>query len=243
MKAVLVISPTYLTALHKESRKFSFAFYGFGSFSAACDGLLKINSGDLLGAAYVAEQMPAKGTHEYNHMENFLNLYDKLEDSKKFVVVLQEQAQGLNAMIAGLRHVRVFLNINEVEMTDTVINQKVFGSLLLDNTEPYNLTEEVSEKRDEDNYLLRLIPVISNNYLMCLDDVVLLQDYQTTLENDIPYQEYTNANQTLLAMLRAQKIARVFGLNDRHLNVQIEQRMATVADADLWCIYKTLQSM
>lgn len=243
MKSVLVISPTYLTALHKESRKFSFAFHGYGSFALACDGLLEINSGELLGVAYVSDKLPEKGTSEYNCMKKFLNLCDKLEDSKKFIFVIQEQASGINEVVKGLTNLRVFATTNEINITDTVINQKVFGSLLLDNNEPYKLTEKQGEVKELGDYLLQMSPVVSKAYLMCLDEIVKIDDYQTTLENDIPYQEYLKSDNTLLAMLRNQRIVKAFGLNDRHLDLQIAQRLDNLQDNNLWCLCKVIQSM
>ncbi len=243
MKSVLIISPTYLTALHKESRKFSFAFHGYGSFKFACDGLLEINSGNLLGVAYVADKLPEKTTSEYIYMNNFLSLCDKLEDSKKFVFVLREQAAGVNELVKSLTRLRVFVTADEMNITDTVINQKVFGSLLLDNNEPYKLTDKQQASTEFGDYLLQMSPVVSRLYLMCLDEIVQLGDYQTTLENDLPYQEYVKTENTLLAMLRNQRIARAFNLNDRHLDLQITQRLNTLADNNLWCLCKVIQGM
>ena len=64
MKTIVIISPDYLTAVYEESKKYSFLIQGYGSFKQAIDGLLKVNSNELMGVGYLGYSLPLVDSNE-----------------------------------------------------------------------------------------------------------------------------------------------------------------------------------
>ena len=58
MGIIFVISPVYLEALYEEAKPFDFRLQGYGNFTDACEGLLYTNVKDIIGYAYVADNLP-----------------------------------------------------------------------------------------------------------------------------------------------------------------------------------------
>lgn len=242
MKTIIVISPEYLTALQEESDKYSFCIQGYGSFSLANNGLIRVNSGELLGVAYVSYALPSKDTQEYTAMLKFLRLCDLMDDSKKMIFVLQTSGAALSAVAKEFTNLRIFIRENEELITDATINKGVFGSILLDNTNAYKLEEPDKETTIEDKrtWLLQIDTIVNPGVLECMSPIDILGDVQLTLENDCVYNRLVEAGDHLLSLIRKKRILKEFGIVNHVLNTAIEQNISTIADEATWCVYHVL---
>lgn len=244
MRSILVISPNYLHAVYNEIDKYSFHLQGYGSFKAACNGLIRINSSEIVGVAYLAEKLPDIDTEEHQYAEQFLNLYDLLGEKKIILFVCDDGIQSLSKTIQKLKNVEVFCAPIDGVVTDTVINKVMIGNLLLSISEPYKLKEESHQKLDSSSdFLLRYTPTIDSFVLDCLKPIDKLSDPQKTLENDAVYHMYVDAGNSLFSLIRKKKINDAFCIQDARLNNMIEGMLNNVQDDELWCIYRCIYEM
>lgn len=242
MKIIMVISPDYLSAVYEESKKYSFMIQGYGSFAEACKRLLRVNSGNLLGIAYLGENLPQAGSKEYKAMCEFMKYCDLLEDSKKMVFVIQGAEQGLSQATKELKQLRVFVTSGEPVITDSVINKQIFGSILLDTREAYKLQEDNSSTRDNnDDFLLQYTPMIGQMYLQCFSPIEVLSTAQETLENDQVYKSCKDNENSLLALLRKRCIQKKFDISDTRLDEVIKSSIAELNDDVAWCLCNLLK--
>ena len=130
MKTIVIISPDYLTAVYEESKKYSFLIQGYGSFKQAIDGLLKVNSNELMGVGYLGYSLPLVDSNERKNMEKFLQLCDLFDDKKRFVFITQIAAADLIGLAKKYKNVEFVKFDNETEVTDLLINQSLFGTIL-----------------------------------------------------------------------------------------------------------------
>lgn len=205
-----MISPDYLESAFKESEKFSFELQGYGSFAAACKRLVYINFTDVLGFIYLCETPCSAGSKEYQAMLEFFNLVNLSGCNKKFLIVSRS---GLNDLIPvfkrydGIR----FAVLSSVEfVTDRIFDRDIFGSILLDNYEPYVMSKEQPVSLGE--YAcpsFNCESVIPGTLFDVEQKVYTLENVKDTLENDIVLQTYEGNN--IIQALRKIVILRTMG--------------------------------
>lgn len=198
MKSIFMISPDFLEVSYKEALKYDFTLQGYGNFVDGKNGLLKINRQDLLGFVYFATSLP----ENLEELMDFLHYCDLMGNNSMFLFALLN-TKGLSAInlteFSNLCF--AYLGIEEV-VTDKVLNRDIFGTILLQNYEPYTFEEEKSEVPSVFSVeRLQYRPIFSNYVLQCLSKVNLSDSFEKTVAYDEVYQNYSKDNE-LLAEIR-----------------------------------------
>lgn len=243
MKTVIVISPDYLTAVSKESNKYSFVIQGYGNFELALKGITKVNSCDLLGIGYVGYSLPLVGTKELENMISFLKLCSMFEQKKRMVFITQTDASRLRQYVADLENIQIAYFDNKQEITDTLINQNLFGTILYATMTPYifddAVRDDLPEFRMQEN--LKLPAVFSKNCELLLNHVDVLQTDIETLENDETYQFFVKRGDKVFQMVRQYQVSELF----HKATMESWEKLMTVIDQNVidvtdWCFLYTL---
>ena len=198
MKSIFMISPDFLEVSYKEALKYDFTLQGYGNFVDGKNGLLKINRQDLLGFVYFATSLP----ENLEELMDFLHYCDLMRNNSMFLFALLN-TKGLSAInlteFSNLCF--AYLGIEEV-VTDKVLNRDIFGTILLQNYEPYTFEEEKSEVPSVFSVeRLQYRPIFSNYVLQCLSKVNLSDSFEKTVAYDEVYRNYSKDNE-LLAEIR-----------------------------------------
>lgn len=198
MKSIFMISPDFLEVSYKEALKYDFTLQGYGNFVDGKNGLLKINRQDLLGFVYFATSLP----ENLEELMDFLHYCDLMGNNSMFLFALLN-TKGLSAInLAEFSNLCfVYLGIEEV-VTDKVLNRDIFGTILLQNYEPYTFEEEKPEVPSVFSVeRLQYRPIFSNYVLQCLSKVNLSDSFEKTVAYDEVYRNYSKDNE-LLAEIR-----------------------------------------
>lgn len=207
MKSIIVVSPDYLEPIFQESKKFSFVIHGYGNPEKAKKGLLYVNVSEILGISVVYDVLPAKGSDEYNALIDFVRACNLLESNKKLVIVTRGKVVDISQDVKKLKNLRV-VAVQDLEyITDIVINQSIFGSILLDNYEPYLLKDETSNINNEifSTTSLEFKRTIPDYIFKIFDKVSVLDTVEDTLLYDKVFQDYKVVN-PVIAEIRRVKI-------------------------------------
>lgn len=240
MRTVFVISPNYLEALYHESKDFKFGLQGYGSFAAACNGIMRLNPLDAVGFAYVGDDYPSLDSKEGAAMLQLFGILNDYPDRKKFLFVVRGSGKIAQALARKFPGVLVSY-ISEVEsFTDILFKRDVFGSLLMAEGTPYVF------KRSEEAPLGKFVsptmkfkPLISSRVLECLAEVQCLTSIEMTMEHDSILREYKRTNDSILQLLREYKITKECGgVFDRKNH--LETLIAETTDETMWCNYNAL---
>lgn len=198
MGTIFMISPSFLDAAFTEAKKYDFVLQGYGSFKMGVQGLVKINVIDLLGIVLLVENEKQLGIDALR----FLKLCNSMESNKKVLVVSQSNLTTFSNKIKEFRNLRFAILQNIEVVTDDLINRQIFGSILLDNYEPYNLDNNTDRVLVPYRYeSLEYKPLISPYLLNCISKVVILDDIKKTLLSDKVYQQYIK-DKSILASFR-----------------------------------------
>lgn len=238
MKIIYVVSPDFLEALYTEAKKYTFCIQGYGNLNDALTGLLKTNISDILGFCYVGTEL----FYEKSMISDYLKTCNMLcrNNAKKFIFALQN-SKGLAEVLqmSEFGNLKVSYLPDFEILTDTVINKQLFGSILLDNYEPYLLRDEQSAVVKAENPALQYQTLFSDYVLQCLDPVDKLATFEDTKLNDSIYQEYVN-DKSDLAYIRECKIRKLFDISyDRKVIAEIIERRE---GAQQYCVYRALAS-
>ena len=236
MKIIFVISPDYLEVIYNQAIGYDFYIQGYGSIEAAMQGLVKTNISDILGFAYVADKLD----DDLNPLANFIDRCDMLvvnsKKRRKFIFALQDTTGLMNIFnIRKYEGIKAMYVPQLDVVTDVVINQNIFGSILLDNYKPYILKEDV--KKESPNWThkkLQYSPLFSQVYFDCLQPPDCLDSYEQTLLYDKVYQDFLGFN-PILAKIRDVIIRREFNLDSNK-----EELIELVNDNTSFCIYRAL---
>ena len=239
MKTVMVISPSYLSALLKESDKFSFCIQGYGSFENAHSGLVKTNVSELIGFAYVGKTLPIENSKDYLEMLEFLEMLDGLEEKRRIVFLTISSGGYLRRLAKKFSNVEIFRVEGVQDITDTVIDKDVFGNIILFMGSPYKLIEQTGSDlpyEQNDDWKLHYKHVMNPDVLRCLEDVVELGNLNETLINDEVYNMFLSSGNNLYAIIRQNVVAKRCGINDADLIRRAKNMInSNVSGAD-WCI-------
>jgi len=239
MKTIFVVSPDYLDVLYHEAIKYDFVLQGYGDVSKALQGLLQVNVSDVLGFVVLADNIESIAEDLYN----LFFAIDLIESPKKLLLV----SRGSNPFdIAVLKkdypHVNFHQLLNLEVITDEIINREVFGSILLDNYEPYIFDNKKSLPiKVEKTEYLSFDPVIPSYVTDCLNEVLIMNTVDQTLEADTVFSRYDKDKSKLL-WFRKNYIYKVCGVpidEDRLLRIIEEER----GNSFMHCIYYALYEL
>lgn len=210
MKVVFVISPDFLESILKESEKYSFEIQGYGNFKTACKRLMCVNATDLLGFVYLSKTPCKVGSEEYKSMLEFLHLCDLAEMNKKFLIMSQASLTDFSSLASKYKSIRFALLQNIEFVTDNVLNKDVFGSILLDNYEPYKFSKEKPVVLgDYSCPRLEWKGLLPPALFEVEEKVHPLEELEDTLENDVVMMKYKN--NPLISKLRELVIRKTVG--------------------------------
>lgn len=245
MGTIFVVSPCYLEAMYKESSKYNFNFQGYGSFALANEGLMRINKAELLGFAFVGIHLPLKHTKEYRNMKEFFKMCELMHANKKFIVATDEPVDAYSKLFKEYEHIRFIKAKSYDFLSDIVINQSVFGSILIDNGTPYQLKQKQLGFPEYSTPQLQYIPLFTDAQMSCLSDVECLDTLFRTLQNDAVYKRFVNEDSDL-QYFRKYMICRMHGNSDdaEDCRAKISQIIADeeAKDAASWCTLQAMQS-
>lgn len=244
METIVVISPEYLTAIYNETKKYSFAIQGYGSFASAVDGILKVPAKDLLGVACLLYSLPMSGSTEYEALHQLLTTLTYFEEEKRFVVVTQSVTNRKSSGLFAYENVDVMLFDSEEDVTDITINQVIVGNLLKKTKKPYRLNDtEVCNLPEEiiNDWRLQYNRALSENELLLLSSVVKRNSVAQTLEEDRAYRRFTEAKNELYQLSRKLVILRSLGQSDRTL-IKTVRKLVEISKVSRteWCTIKCL---
>ena len=227
MKTIIVISPHYLEAVFNEAKRYNFVIHGYGKFAQACKGILYVNADDLLGISFIGDMLPKVNSKDYQKFIEFLGLVSNMQKKIKFTIVTKENIpQSYYKVFRGYPEIEFYGRSGLEYITNTVIGQNVFGSIILNNEKPYIFKEVEAPKPV--NYTLSSISanyLISPYILQCLDDVVTLDSIESTLQRDSIYSQYVKNKNTVLALLRRYLVGTKFGIYDSSLLEQARNEL------------------
>lgn len=190
MKTIVVISPCYLEAVFKEAEKYSFVIQGYGNFSLAQKGIIYTNASDVLGFVYLGDALPGS-VDDKKAMAGFLKQVNLMMMDKKFLFIVQENPNFTAFNLKKYKYLRFMELCGFDYVTDTLINKSLFGSILLDNYEPY-----IFEDKEEhsvyvgSNTVLEYCPVVPGILFETLSTVHNLDSMDDTFSNDSVLQHY-----------------------------------------------------
>lgn len=241
MKTVILLSPDYLDDLFNESEKYSFTIHGYGNPNLASRGLLYVNASEILGFAAVFEMFPTEGSVDFMNFLSFVKKCDLLGIEKKFVIVSRSKIpiQRLQKEVKWLK-VEAISDLDF--LTDTIINKSIFGNILLDNYEPYQIHPEVKMVIGElESPTLSYTPAVPEFATDVFKPVNKMDNWENTVKYDQVIQKYRDVN-ILVVELRKLYILSVFGLESSKLILSIVGRISELkGTAGNWysaCLYK-----
>lgn len=241
---IFVVSPTYLQAAYDESKKYNFDFQGYGSFRAACNGIVKVNQADLLGVAFLGVHLPSSRTKEYKAMVEFFNLIELMNANKKFVIATDDPVTPWVSLFKKYKNIR-FVKAPDFDfMSDIVINKQVFGSILLDTSKPYTLHPVAEKVIDYKTPKLEYVPLFPDAQIQCVSHADILDTLERTLDHDAVYKRF-DAEGAYLKSFRLYYIAGMLGDLDALIKSQGEIEKILVSQQDdtaNWCALLSLKN-
>lgn len=243
MKTIVIISPDYLTAVYEESKKYSFVIQGYGSFKQAINGLLKVNDSELMGVGYIGYALPLIDSNERKDMESFLQMCNLFENRKRMVFITQTVATGLNLLAKKYENVELVKYDNELEITDLLINQSLFGTIMYATMIPYKLNPI-----KEDNFEYEITELRKGRSLIfdydceqLLKEIEKMTTIEETLENDKVFLYYSENKNKLFQTVRKYQVLKMFGKLNIVAQKNLEELVnSTVKNPEQWCFLKTL---
>lgn len=244
MGTVFVVSPCYLESLYEESKKFGFNFQGYGSFTLANSGIMKINKAELLGFAFVGLHLPRPKTKEYQQMIQFFDLCELMQSDKKFIIITEESLDPWAKIFKKYKHIRFMQAPQHDYLSDIAVNQHIFGSILLDNVDVYHLKPDELQSLQYDTPRLQYIPLFTDAQLACVSKVDLLDTAERTMQNDEVYQRFAKEG-SYLKSFREYLILRGFGDSAEIANC-LEEILEIIekeeGNAANWCVLQAMLS-
>lgn len=243
MGTIFVVSPDYMDALYKESKSYSFDLQGYGSFKEANAGILRTNVSDILGFVILAEELPSEGSLEYQHLLTFIRRCNSLKSNRKFVIASSATISSkLLKLLKSQKNLRVFISSRFDSVTDVVINKNVFGSILLDNYNPYSFKNKEEENwKDYGSPSLRFLPIVNSASTACISKVDKLDTFERTLENDKVFRELSQAKSEMLHF-RKYFIAKEFFDDVTSYEKKAEEVLNSMQDDYAsWCLCASLK--
>lgn len=240
MGTIFTISKKYLSSLLEESEKFSFKLQGYSNFSDALIGIIKVNIVDLQGFIYLDD----KAETNLEDFKKFILLCNNICQYKplKFIIALKD-GQGIVEIVKGLKvqNLKMRLVDEFAEITDTLINNRLYASILSDNKNPYLIDGEKEENSlilGNTNFI-KYQSLFSSNTLSILDKPAKMENKELTKRQDLLYQSYLKLD-SILAMLREIQIDTMFGETDHKKEENVMININKINDSWKYCEYTAL---
>lgn len=243
MKTIVIISPDYLTAVYEESKKYSFVIQGYGSFKQAINGLLKVNDSELMGVGYIGYTLPLIDSNERRDMESFLQMCNLFENRKRMVFITQTVATELNLLAKKYENVELVKYDNESEITDLLINQSLFGTIMYATMIPYKLNPIKEDNFEYEITELRKgrSAIFDYDCEQLLKKIEKMTTVEETLENDKVFLYYSENKNKLFQTVRKYQVLKLFGKLNIVAQKNLEELVnSTVKNPEQWCFLKTL---
>lgn len=232
MKTIIVISPDYLESCFKEAQDFSFCMQGYGNFEMANNRLMYTNAQDILGFAYVCEEMPKSGSKKYKQMLKFFDNCNLMQANLKFVIVTQGNIGSVLKDLKQFKFLRFAYKESVEYITDTVLRRDVFGSILIDVYNPYEeIPTEVKDFTGFDCPRLSFRPIVPDTLFLVASTVRRLDTLKETIDNDVILLKY--GDNEIVALLRQIFIIHRFGEDCEKLINQFYKKVVDLDDTIL----------
>lgn len=237
MSTIFVISPNYLESIYHESKKYEFDLQGYGSFALAVKGLIKVNCSDLLGLAFVGLHLPPSRSKEFKSMIEFFDMVELMNANKKFVIASDDTVTPWMKVFKRYKHIRFVKAPDYDFLSDVVINKHVFGSILLDNAEPYVFTVKHVKSPSYETPHLEYVPLFPSTQVQCISKVDVLDTLERTRDNDEVYRRLKSEN-AYLQYFRLYYIAVLHG--DKTAVLDTRNKIDAILDSiqndtENWC--------
>lgn len=243
MSLIFVISPCYLEAIYNESKKYDFDLQGYGSFKKGVEGLTLSNSVDILGFAFVGMHLPTSHSKEFKEMLRFFDLIELMNANKKFVIASDESVVPWSKVFARYKNIR-FVKTPEYDfISDIIINKHVFGSILLDNADAYELIPKEVTLTEFTVSRLEYVPLFAGTQLQCVGKVEVLDTLDRTLDFDEVYKRFKTEG-AYLQVFRKYYIAKKMHNEDacNLCTVEIEKILENQqSNTENWCALVALK--
>lgn len=237
MGIIFVISPVYLEALYEEAKPFDFRLQGYGNFTDACEGLLYTNVKDIIGYAYVADNLP-KDLKEFDRFLSYCNLIATEETT--FMLAIKDE-RNLADLKGFAKYKKInFSHIPNIEVfTDLLIKRDIYGSLLLSKYEPYQLNVEPQKHFLHDISTIEYKPLFNNVILSLFNKPYLMRNVEETLKNDEIYNDVSKYSAPL-EIMRRMLVMLYFGKSIIPQLEEARQLILKVEDPIEFCNYSAL---
>lgn len=232
---IFVVSDQYLDACYKEAEKYEFLLQGYGNFIDAIEGLKFINESEILG--YVVLTDSIKETKKLNM---FLEKCNMISNSKLFLFALKDKA-NLYKFIEPDKYKNLrFSYVTDMEVvTDLTLDRDVFGTILIDCFEPYELKPKPKINVDFTPKIISYKALFPPLSLTVLKEPLILADVEQTIKFDESCKKLIEKN-TLLYDIRRVFIYKLFKKCDSELEDKIVKEIAKVNDSLDFCLYNSL---
>lgn len=202
-KCVYVVSPDYLQPLCEQAMDFSFDFKGYSSLKSAMSNLKFTNMSSILGVAIVFYELPP----DLGELVDFINALNRSADGLPVVLVAQcSTVDGFNVILdaAQTNHLKFYSLYDFEDMLDVVIKQSIYGTIVLENFDPYLEKEPVPVTCDSPRTLFYK-PIFPEDISSLAEPIVSAPDAQRAICND-SVAVYLHDNNPVVYLLRCLQV-------------------------------------
>lgn len=208
MDVIFTVSPDYLNAIEEETRKYSFGIQGYRDIEIALESLHFSNSKDILGFAYVSDELP-----DIKLMRRFIRKIDLTVTKPTKLVLAVRNKESFEEFKLQYRGSKVIIEaITGFEvLTDIIINNSIVGTILKTRYKPYLDDMPDNTRVFPPVDYLKYTKVIDKRLLNIITPVRKLSNLTDTLRFDEVLSRLTN-KEGMYFKLRVAFIKAHFGL-------------------------------
>lgn len=189
MEVLFTVSPDYLDTLERETKKYTFALQGYRDIEVAIESLHLSNAKDILGFAYVADELP-----DYKLMHKFIKKIDlTITQPTKLILAIRDQ-ESFEEFKENYRGSKVIIEaISGFEvLNDIIINNSVVGTIIKTRYTPYLDDMQKPERLFPARKYLSYTKVIDKRLLRIIEPVRKLNTLEDTVRYDDILSRTTN---------------------------------------------------
>ena len=248
MNVIFAISPNYLEALYNESKNFEFTLQGYGNIAESYKGLQGVNIKNILGFIYLGDKLP-----DEKQFKRFLRVCNLISanNPRPFVIALCDGATLGNSLNTKKYKNLKFYTLPSIEiLTNLVIKADIFGPILLDNFQPYQFNEEVSESKIGHLNTIEYKPIISDVFYKIFSPAHYQGSLHNFIENDKIYNNLLTSNKLLaecrLIVLRCKYLEKSGTIEPTHKKglydsiKSVERAIQNIEDNKIYCCMVTV---
>ena len=230
MDVIFTVSPDYLETLEEETRKYSFGIQGYRDIEIAMESLHLSNSKDILGFAYVGDELP-----DVRLMKKFIRKIDlTITQPTKLILVVRSQ-ESFDEFREAYRGSKVIIEAMtgfEV-LTDIIINNSIVGTILKTRYKTYLDDMPDNTRVFPPSEHLKYTKVIDKRLLGIIREVRMLNSIEDTVRFDEVLSRLTN-KEGMYYRLRVAYIKAHFG---------VETDISEFGGGDRFVMIKVLEHM